>query len=96
MRIVLNEEEVRNLKNNVVLHSLILKIEKEENKEISNKKIKAIDKARNERTKIVKKKIETAINQLRMYQKKITVYSVAKEAGISFNTAKKYKSFIES
>lgn len=39
-------------------------------------------------------KIETAINLMRMYNKRITVYSVAKEAEVSYNTANKYKDFI--
>lgn len=43
-----------------------------------------------------KKKIENAINLLRMENKKITVYSVSQVAKVSFNTAKKYKEFIDS
>jgi hypothetical protein len=35
-------------------------------------------------------KIENAINILKLYNKKITIYGVAKEAGISYNTAKKH------
>ena len=35
-------------------------------------------------------KIDNAINILKLYGKKITIYKVAKEAGISYNTAKKH------
>ena len=43
-----------------------------------------------EREKRVKEKIQNAVNMLRMEQKEITPYQVAKMAGISYNTAKKY------
>jgi len=50
----------------------------------------AVEKAREDRTKKVKEKIQNAINLLRMQNKEITAYAVAKEAGISFVTARKY------
>lgn len=62
---------------------------------ISKLKRNAIQKANEIRVKKAKKKIEMAVNLLRLENKKITVYSVSKEAKVSFNTAKKYKSFIE-
>jgi predicted transcriptional regulator len=43
---------------------------------------------------MAKSKIETAVNIMRMYNEKITIYSVAKEAKVSYNTASKYKDFI--
>ena len=43
---------------------------------------------------MAKKKIETAVNMMRMFNQKITIYSVAKEAKVSYNTASKYKEFI--
>ena len=49
------------------------------------------------RIKRTKEKIVNAINILRMENKEITPYQVAKEAEVSYNTAKKYlKSFNEN
>jgi len=42
------------------------------------------------RSQRVKEKINNAINLLRLQGKEITAYAVAKEAGISFVTARKY------
>ena len=42
------------------------------------------------RSKKAKEKIQNAINLLRMQNKELTAYAVAKEAGISFVTARKY------
>ena len=57
--------------------------------ERGNKNIAAI-KAREALQEQTKKKVENAINLLRMEQKEITPYAVAKTANISYNTAKKY------
>jgi len=37
-----------------------------------------------------KEKIQNAINLLKLEGKEITAYRVAKEAGVSYNTARKY------
>ena len=50
----------------------------------------AANKAREALQEQTKKKVENAINLLRMEQKEITPYAVAKTANISYNTAKKY------
>ena len=50
----------------------------------------AVDVATAARTAKAKKKIENAVNLLRMEGKAITPYSVAKKAGVSYNTARKY------
>jgi len=42
------------------------------------------------KVKKVKEKINNAIQMLKFMQKDITPYAIAKEAGISYNTAKKY------
>ena len=42
------------------------------------------------RSKKAKEKINNAINLLRLQGKEITPYAVAKEAGVSFVTARKY------
>jgi DNA-directed RNA polymerase specialized sigma subunit len=55
-----------------------------------------IQKARLARTKQVKKKIETAVNILRMYGKEPTIRSIAEEAGVSKDSVLKYYSPIAS
>jgi len=52
----------------------------------SDKKSEATRTATEARSKKAKLKIENAINILKLYNKKITIYRVAKEAGISYNT----------
>lgn len=56
----------------------------------SIKKMAAADKATEARTAKAKEKIQNAINILRMENKKITHYSIAKTAGVSYLTVKKY------
>lgn len=58
------------------------------------KKIKATTKANIAKRKKSQKLITNAVNLLRFEDRKITVYSVAKTAEISYNTAKQYKDFI--
>lgn len=58
------------------------------------KKIKATNKANIAKRKKSRNAITNAVNLLRFENKKITVYSVAKTADISYNTAKQYKEFI--
>jgi len=62
---------------------------------ISDKKYSAAKSATEARTKKAKDKIQNAINILRMQNKKITHYSIAKEAGVSYVTVKKYISLDE-
>jgi len=50
----------------------------------------ATAKASEEKIRRVKEKIDNAIQLLKFMQRDITPYQVAKEAGISYNTAKKY------
>ena len=89
MRISLTKEEVEELKNGNILNSILSKIEREENKEVSEKLINGISKAREKRTKDTNKKIEAAINLLMFENKKLTTYSVAKRAKVSYNTINK-------
>ena len=56
----------------------------------STKKIIACDKATEARTAKAKKKIQNAINILRMENRKLTHYSIAKTAKVSYLTVKKY------
>lgn len=61
----------------------------------SVKKLMATDKATEARTAKAKEKIQNAINILRMENKKITHYSIAKQAEVSYLTVKKYISLDE-
>ena len=71
-------------------NSLIEKIENPKIIKKSQKKTEAAKKvALNKEDKSIKK-IINAINILKLYGKKITMYAIAKEAGISYNTAKKH------
>jgi len=60
------------------------------------KKIKATNKANLAKRKKSKEAVTNAVNMLRFEDRKITVYSVAKTAAISYNTAKQYESFIQA
>jgi hypothetical protein len=72
-----------------------LHIEEEKyEKSITEKKTNATKKATKTRQDIAKKKIEASVNMMRMFNQKITIYSVAKEAQVSYNTASKYKDYI--
>ena len=57
---------------------------------MSEARRKALAAAREERTRRAKEEIENAINLLRLMNQKITVAAVAREAGVSYATAKKY------
>jgi len=56
----------------------------------SSKKYAAAIDATEARTKKAKEKIQNAINLLRMQNKKITYYAIAKESGVAYLTVKKY------
>ena len=56
----------------------------------SPKKIEGAKKAREALQAKTKEKIQNAINLLKLEGKEITAYRVAKEAGVSYNTARKY------
>jgi len=58
--------------------------------EYSHKKTLAPKKATQQRIKNAKKKIQDAINILNLENKKVTHYSIAKQAEVSYNTVKKY------
>ena len=60
----------------------------------SHKKQKAATNATKLRVKKAKEKIENAVNILRMENKNISEYAVAKVSGCSINTVKKYREFI--
>lgn len=71
-------------------------IKKYGTKSISTQKQQlAAKKATQLRVNKAKKKIENAVNILRMENQKITQSKVAKISGCSINTVRKYKTFIE-
>ena len=58
-------------------------------------KVVATKKANEKKQETSRKKVENAMNMLRMENKEITAYAVAKVAGISYNTASKYLKLIK-
>lgn len=88
--IQLTEEQ----KEQITLFSDLLTVEMK--KQPSQKKRNATKKATDGRVKEAKLKIFNTINMMRLEGKKININSVAREAGVSYNTAKKYRAVIES
>ena len=56
----------------------------------SQKKIESAHRATAIRQQRTKEKIQNAINLLKLEGKEVTAYAVAKTAGVSYNTARKY------
>ena len=56
----------------------------------SPKKVASAKKASEIKAKRAEEKVQSAVNLLRLQGEEITPYKVAKIAGISYNTAKKY------
>ena len=80
----------------MILGKLSGKIDDEQRRVVSPKKKKAMIRATNARIQKAKEKIENSINILRMENRPITVYSVSKESGVSYNTASKYSELINN
>lgn len=78
-----------------IVEKLLEKMLDEKAKATSKKKQRAMAKATKKRSEVLKSKITNAINLLRMQGDALTANAVAKEAGVSFNTVKKYKEFID-
>jgi beta-phosphoglucomutase-like phosphatase (HAD superfamily) len=99
MRLTLTDKDIQDIIDSLVKsqnnRDLIKKIELQIKKPISLKKRNATKKATHIRVTEAKKKVENAINLLRFENQKINVNSVSRQANISYNTAKKYKAFIE-
>lgn len=96
MRLTLADKEVFQIlallyenetKDNKILSN---KIRKQWNKPIKLTKKNATKKAIEFKQQATKNKIQNAINLMRLEGEKITIYSVAKKAGVSYNSAKKY------
>jgi len=86
------QEYINNIKDKDYTTFNVMKEKINNPKEIlwSAKKSIAADNATKARTSKAKKKIQNAINILRMEDKKITYYAIAKTAGVSYLTVKKY------
>jgi len=78
------------------LDELRQKIEVAQERKTPVKKQKAIKKANTIRTNRAKSKIVNALNMMRLENRPITVYAVAKEASVSYNTAVKYADLIKA
>lgn len=101
MRITITNTEFNALQEILVQNDMTLynRINEEFQKSVlsrTKKKIKATVKANSVKKRRSKEAVENAVNILRLENKAITVYSVAKTAQISYNTAKKYKEFIQA
>ena len=95
MRLTLNDDEVLELmkaisKSNYPLYSKIQKQYNDDIKRDISKKQSSIQEATKKRERVAKEKILNAINLLRIENKSVTAYAIAKESGCSYNTVKKY------
>lgn len=95
MRLTLNDDEVQELMKSIskTNYKLYEKIQIQYNDDINRditKKQSSIKEATKARERIAKEKINNAINILRLEDKQLTAYAIAKESGCSYNTAKKY------
>lgn len=77
-----------------ILSAISLRISKNAAKPISPKKQNATKEATQKRIREAKNKISNAVNLMRFENRKITISSIALEAGVSYNTVKKYKESI--
>lgn len=95
MRLTLNDDEVQELMESIskTNYKLYEKIQIQYNDDINRditKKQSSIQEATKVRERVAKNKIINAINLLRIENKNITVYAIAKKSGCSYNTVKKY------
>lgn len=95
-RIELDMEEYLSLKkiaeNSKINISLFDKIQNPTIIHHSQRKVKAMKKATETRSKTARDKIENAINLLRLESKEITTYAIAKVGNVGFQTVQKYLS----
>ena len=97
MRLTLNDDEVLELmkaisKSNYPLYTkLKIQFDSDISKDITKKQL-SIQEATKHRTATAKAKIINAMNMLRLENKSLTAYQVAKISGCSYNTVKKYLS----
>lgn len=97
MRLTLNNDEVTKLLNIIqsiddeLYNAIYNQYEADISKDITKKQL-SIQEATKKREQTAKAKIINAINILRLEDKEITAYAIAKESGCSYNTVKKYQS----
>jgi PHP family Zn ribbon phosphoesterase len=100
MRITFTDDEVLSLISileNIEDKNVDSILEKlKEKPRIFKKKIAAIEKARDDRSAKIKEKILNTINMMRLENKKITLFSISKEASISYVTVRKYEEYVNS
>lgn len=99
MRLTITNDEFNELQRILVQNDMTLynRINEEYEKSLlsrTQKKINATTKANIAKRRKSQDAITNAVNILRLEDRKITVYSVAKMAEVSYNTAKKYEDFI--
>ena len=100
MRLTINNEQFEDIISSLEHRPDLIDLLQDKKKEFE----RSITAAKKEATKIAnkskidntKEKIENAINLMRLENKKISVAQVAKTANIHYDTAKKYKDFIDS
>jgi len=92
LKTIIEPTEAENEFIDLFCHKLDLEIAKVP----SDKKRNATAKATDGRVKDAKLKIFNALNLMRLEGKKININSVARDAGVSYNTAKKYRAVIEA
>ena len=85
-----NHIDHKNKTGRKIIDECIVLIAKAEEKEKTTNRKQGAYKATETRIKRAKEKIKNAIKQLKEKEQNITAYKVAKEAKISYNTAKKY------
>lgn len=95
MRLTLNDDEVQELMKSIskTNYKLYEKIQIQYNDDINRditKKQSSIQEATKKRERVAKEKIINAMNILRLEDKQLTAYAIAKESGCSYNTVKKY------
>lgn len=91
-----NCNEIEGIEELYLSEELVEKIMNPKQINSSGKKILAAEKATQARTEKAKRKIENAVNLLRLEGREITPYIVAKKAHVSFVTAKKYLTSLTS
>lgn len=93
MRITLTEHEINIIQNLLKIgheYGIYDKIEEQRKKEVSDKKRNATKKATQTRTNNAIKKIENAVNIMRLEGVKINKLQISKKSGVSYNTVNKY------
>lgn len=95
MRLTLNDVEVRKLLSIIQtidkeLHTIIYNQYEADRTKDKSKKKQSIQEATKYRERVAKDKINNAISSLKSENKNITIYSIAKVSGCSYNTVKKY------